>query len=190
MKATTRNTERLAKSCHRPDPRCFAMKANFISSPSRSSGGFFICPVPPSAWRPHGVAALSPPARASSGHGPGKASRKSAANSRAHLRSTFSWTSRSRVACTTLTLRSRTNLTASSLYSRLNFLRCIDALRSRKTPYLAVHQTGSSSPSDGLSARFGHQAWDGIEHEVRGQGRVEPFHLDKTAVRGWPLGER
>jgi signal transduction histidine kinase/CheY-like chemotaxis protein len=31
------------------------------------------------------------------------------------------------------------------LNSRANFLRCIDALRSVKTPYLGVHQTGSSS---------------------------------------------
>ncbi|WP_221226940.1 hypothetical protein, partial [Novosphingobium sediminicola] len=31
------------------------------------------------------------------------------------------------------------------LNSRLNFLRCIDALRSMKTPYLGVHQTGSTS---------------------------------------------
>jgi len=43
--------------------------------------------------------------------------------------------------------RSSTNLTASSLNSRLNFLRCIDALRSMKAPYLGVHQTGSSSPA-------------------------------------------
>jgi hypothetical protein len=43
----------------------------------------------------------------------------------------------------TATPRSFTNLTASSLNSRLNFLRCIDALRLMKTPYLGVHQTGS-----------------------------------------------
>jgi hypothetical protein len=35
------------------------------------------------------------------------------------------------------------NLTASSLNSRLYFLRCMLFLQFDKTPYLGVHQTGS-----------------------------------------------
>lgn len=54
---------------------------------------------------------------------------KSSPYSRTHLRNTFSWTSRSRAAWATATPRSLTSYTASSLYSRLNFLRYIHALR-------------------------------------------------------------
>ncbi len=63
---------------------------------------------------------------------PGNADWGSASASRTHLRSTFSCTSRSRAACATATPRSRTNLTASSLNSRLNFRRCIVTLWFRK----------------------------------------------------------
>ena len=45
-----------------------------------------------------------------------------------HLRSRFSWKSRLRAACGTMTPRSRTNFTGSSLNSRLNFCRCFDAI--------------------------------------------------------------
>ena len=50
----------------------------------------------------------------------GKATAGSAANSFTHRRNMFSCRSRSRAACATLTSRSRTNLTASTLNSRLN----------------------------------------------------------------------
>lgn len=78
--------------------------------------------------------------------------------SRTHLRSTFSWTSRSRAAWATATPRSLINLTASSLNSRLNFLLCIPTLQFRQTPYLGVHETGSrpnggSAPRSGLGDR-------------------------------------
>ncbi len=49
--------------------------------------------------------------------------------SRTHLRNTFSSTSRSRAAWATVTPRSLTSFTASSLYSRLNIRLCIHALR-------------------------------------------------------------
>ena len=65
--------------------------------------------------------------------------------SRTHLRNTFSWRSRSRAAWATETPRSFTSLTASSLNSRLNFRLCIPTLQFRQTPYLGVHETGSSS---------------------------------------------
>ena len=48
------------------------------------------------------------------------------------MRNTFSCRSRSRAAYATNTPRSRTSFTASSLYSRLNFRRCIYTLRFQK----------------------------------------------------------
>lgn len=51
---------------------------------------------------------------------PGKACRGSASCSRTHLRRVLRWSPRSRAACGMLTPRSVTNLTASTLYSRLN----------------------------------------------------------------------
>src|SRR6476661_6159611 len=76
---------------------------------------------------------------------PGKACTGLEPNSFTHLRSTFSWTPRSRPACATDTPRSLTSLTASTLNSRLNFRLCMTYLRLYETPNLGVHQTGSSS---------------------------------------------
>ena len=53
IKPTPRDTERPAQPFRRPDPRCFAMKPNFISIPSRSRPRLFLgYPVRPSAWQP------------------------------------------------------------------------------------------------------------------------------------------
>ena len=68
-------------------------------------------------------------------------------NSFTHLRSTFSWTPRSRPACASDTPRSLTSYTASTLNSRLNFRLCMTHLRLYETPNLGVHQTGNSSDS-------------------------------------------
>lgn len=89
----------------------------------------------------------------------------SAANSRTHLRSTFSYTLRSWAACATATSRSLTNLTSSTLNSRLNFLRCIDALRLMETPCLGAHQSGSGPGT----AKERH----GPDHELRCRATLE-----------------
>ena len=77
------------------------------------------------------------------------------------LRNPFSWRSRSRAACATETPRSFTNLTASSLNSRLNFRLCIPTLQFRQTPYLGVHETGSRAE---LAASLPRHALDVYDH--------------------------
>lgn len=74
---------------------------------------------------------------------PGKACAGSAEKSFTHLRNWFSWTSRSRDACATLTPRSLIRRTASILHSRPNCRRRIRHLRFHETPNLGVHETGS-----------------------------------------------
>src|SRR5690606_20245726 len=148
MEARAGDIQRLAQPCHRPDVpvlrdesephiASLAKKAAAFFRMSRSAFSFatslrsrsisccsgFICP-----W-------------------PGKACCGSPPASRTHLRSTFSWRSRSRAACATETPRSFTSLTASSLNSRLNFRLCIPTLQFRQTPYLGVHETGSRPAS-------------------------------------------
>jgi len=50
IEACARDTERLAQPARRPNPRCVAMKANFIAPPSRSRPRLFLeCRAPPSA---------------------------------------------------------------------------------------------------------------------------------------------
>jgi hypothetical protein len=115
-------------------PRCFAMKANLISSPSRSRPRLFLgCRAPPSASPLPCAAGRSPAAPASSDHGRERHAPDRKPNSLTHLRSTFSCRSRSRAACATATPRSFTSLTASSLNSRLNFRLSIPTSSSKNT---------------------------------------------------------
>ena len=77
--------------------RCFAMKPNFMSTPSQSRLRPILgCRAPPRSLRPHAGAGRSPAARASFDPCPGNACFGSAPNSFTHLRTTFSWTSMSR----------------------------------------------------------------------------------------------
>jgi hypothetical protein len=53
IESASRDTERSLQPLRRPDPRCFAIKPNFTSIPSRSRLRLFLeCPVRPSVSRP------------------------------------------------------------------------------------------------------------------------------------------
>lgn len=73
---------------------------------------------------------------------PGRTCCGSIDRSRIDLRIAFSLTSRSRAACATAMPRSFTNLAATSLNSRPNFLLGIPALQFRQTPCPGLRETG------------------------------------------------
>src|SRR5690606_31570424 len=144
MEARAGDIQSVAQPCHRPDVPVLRDKGEpHITSLAKKAAAFFR--MSRSAFS-FATSLRSRSISSCSGFicpWPGKACCGSEANSRTHLRSTFSWRSRSRAACATATPRSFTNLTASSLNSRLNFLLCIPTLQFRQTPYLDVHETGS-----------------------------------------------
>lgn len=153
MEPGSRDAQRSAQPCHRPDRTELRDKAEIRSAALRVASAPSRSRQRPFRMSRSALSFITSRRRRSisscSGFccpWPGNACFGSEPNSFTHLRRTFSCTPMSRDACATLTPRSRTRRTASTLNSRLNMRLAIPHLQLHETPFLGVHETGGRPP--------------------------------------------